>query len=158
MTEEELCELEDKACPGCGSCAGMFTANSMNSLAEVLGLATEDSTWFAAQVYSLSGAGADIVRITCNTVEAAQGNLEQNIAIHTRDEVEILAANFSFMIREIRGQKRQLEEHLEEIRQLQQYAEEILSTMNDGLFAVDMDARVTAVNPAAHSRLSMIDH
>jgi len=38
MTEEELSELEDKACPGCGSCAGMFTANSMNCLAEAIGL------------------------------------------------------------------------------------------------------------------------
>lgn len=39
MTEEELYELEEHACPGCGSCAGMFTANSMNCLAEVLGIA-----------------------------------------------------------------------------------------------------------------------
>ena len=39
MSEEELCELEDKACPGCGSCAGMFTANSMNCLTEALGMA-----------------------------------------------------------------------------------------------------------------------
>jgi len=39
MTEAELCELEDKACPGCGSCAGMFTANSMNCLTEALGMA-----------------------------------------------------------------------------------------------------------------------
>ncbi|RDV84278.1 dihydroxy-acid dehydratase [Ammonifex thiophilus] len=39
MSEEELMELEEVACPGCGSCAGMFTANSMNCLAEVLGLA-----------------------------------------------------------------------------------------------------------------------
>ena len=38
MTEEELKELEDTACPGCGSCAGMFTANSMNCLTEALGL------------------------------------------------------------------------------------------------------------------------
>ncbi len=38
MTEEELCELEDSACPGCGSCAGMFTANSMNCLTEAIGL------------------------------------------------------------------------------------------------------------------------
>ncbi|MFZ0946436.1 MAG: dihydroxy-acid dehydratase [Syntrophobacteraceae bacterium] len=34
----ELEELEDNACPGCGSCAGMFTANSMNCLVEALGL------------------------------------------------------------------------------------------------------------------------
>jgi len=38
MTEEELCDLEDAACPGCGSCAGMFTANSMNCLTEAIGL------------------------------------------------------------------------------------------------------------------------
>jgi dihydroxy-acid dehydratase len=39
ITMGELEELEDNACPGCGSCAGMFTANSMNCLAEALGLA-----------------------------------------------------------------------------------------------------------------------
>lgn len=39
MNEEELTEIEDNACPGCGSCSGMFTANSMNCLSEVLGLA-----------------------------------------------------------------------------------------------------------------------
>ncbi len=39
MTEAELLEIEDAACPGCGSCAGMFTANSMNCLSEALGLA-----------------------------------------------------------------------------------------------------------------------
>ncbi len=38
MSEEELDELEDAACPGCGSCAGMFTANSMNCLTEAIGL------------------------------------------------------------------------------------------------------------------------
>lgn len=38
LSEEELSEVEDKACPGCGSCSGMFTANSMNCLTEVLGL------------------------------------------------------------------------------------------------------------------------
>lgn len=38
MTEEELAELEECACPTCGSCAGMFTANSMNCLTESLGM------------------------------------------------------------------------------------------------------------------------
>ncbi|MCK8816170.1 dihydroxy-acid dehydratase [Natroniella sulfidigena] len=38
MSEEELLEIENSACPSCGSCAGMFTANSMNCLTEVLGL------------------------------------------------------------------------------------------------------------------------
>ena len=39
MTTADLAELEDRACPGCGSCAGMFTANTMNCLTEVLGMA-----------------------------------------------------------------------------------------------------------------------
>ncbi|MCG9967434.1 dihydroxy-acid dehydratase [Pelotomaculum terephthalicicum JT] len=39
MTEDELHELEEAACPGCGSCSGMFTANSMNCLTEALGMA-----------------------------------------------------------------------------------------------------------------------
>jgi len=39
MTEEEQEELTQHCCPGCGSCSGMFTANSMNCLAEALGMA-----------------------------------------------------------------------------------------------------------------------
>lgn len=38
MTEEELTAMEDSACPTCGSCSGMFTANSMNCLTEAIGL------------------------------------------------------------------------------------------------------------------------
>jgi dihydroxy-acid dehydratase len=38
MTAEELTELEECACPTCGSCAGLFTANSMNCLTEAIGL------------------------------------------------------------------------------------------------------------------------
>ena len=39
IKEEELCEYESAACPTCGSCAGMFTANSMNCVTEALGMA-----------------------------------------------------------------------------------------------------------------------
>lgn len=39
ITQKELEEIELSACPGCGSCAGLFTANTMNCMAEVLGLA-----------------------------------------------------------------------------------------------------------------------
>ena len=39
VSDEELAEIESRACPGCGSCSGMFTANSMNCLNEALGLA-----------------------------------------------------------------------------------------------------------------------
>lgn len=39
MTREELLEIEMSACPTCGSCSGMFTANSMNTIMEMLGMA-----------------------------------------------------------------------------------------------------------------------
>jgi dihydroxy-acid dehydratase len=39
ISEEEFIEMEDAACPGCGSCSGMFTANSMGCLSEALGMA-----------------------------------------------------------------------------------------------------------------------
>lgn len=39
MNQDELAEIEDKACPSCGSCSGMYTANTMNCLTEALGMA-----------------------------------------------------------------------------------------------------------------------
>ena len=38
ISKDELCEIEHCACPGCGSCSGLFTANTMNCLTEVLGM------------------------------------------------------------------------------------------------------------------------
>ena len=38
VSDEELAEIEKRSCPGCGCCSGMFTANSMNSLTEAIGL------------------------------------------------------------------------------------------------------------------------
>ena len=47
-TEARLHAMEECACPGCGSCAGMFTANSMNCLSEALGLALPGNGTIAA--------------------------------------------------------------------------------------------------------------
>ena len=74
MTLEELGLIEDSACPTCGSCAGMFTANSMNCLAEVIGLALPGNGTIPA-VYSsrlrlAKEAGVKIVEL-----------LEQNLRI-----------------------------------------------------------------------------
>lgn len=49
ISEEALKELEDYACPGCGSCSGMYTANSMNCLCEALGLALPGNGTVLAQ-------------------------------------------------------------------------------------------------------------
>lgn len=51
MTEEEVREYECKACPTCGSCSGMYTANSMNCLTEVLGMGLKGNGTIPA-VYS----------------------------------------------------------------------------------------------------------
>lgn len=51
MSDEEFYELENSACPTCGSCSGMFTANSMNCIAEALGMALEGNGTIPA-VYS----------------------------------------------------------------------------------------------------------
>jgi len=51
MTEEDVCEYENHACPTCGSCSGMYTANSMNCLTEVLGMGLKGNGTIPA-VYS----------------------------------------------------------------------------------------------------------
>jgi len=51
MTMEKLCEFEEKACPSCGSCSGMYTANSMNCLTEAIGMGLKGNGTIPA-VYS----------------------------------------------------------------------------------------------------------
>ncbi len=51
MSEEDVQEFENKACPTCGSCSGMYTANSMNCLTEVLGMGLQGNGTIPA-VYS----------------------------------------------------------------------------------------------------------
>ncbi len=51
MSMEKLCEFEEKACPTCGSCSGMYTANSMNCLTEAIGMGLKGNGTIPA-VYS----------------------------------------------------------------------------------------------------------
>jgi len=51
MSMEKLCEFEEKACPSCGSCSGMYTANSMNCLTEAIGMGLKGNGTIPA-VYS----------------------------------------------------------------------------------------------------------
>ena len=48
LSEDDLKKLEDSVCPGCGSCSGMFTANSMNCLTEAIGMAMSGNGTIAA--------------------------------------------------------------------------------------------------------------
>ena len=72
MLESDLAELEEKVCPTCGSCSGMFTANSMNCLCEVLGLALPGNGTIPA-VYS------EIIRLAKYAGMAVMKLLEKDI-------------------------------------------------------------------------------
>lgn len=89
------------------------------------------------------------------TISAAQGNLSQDIRINTADEVEVLASNFSVMIREVLSQRQQLEQQLLEIKRLQRYTEKLLTTMNDGLLSIDLNGNIATINPAASNMLNI---
>lgn len=66
-TGDEMASLEELGCPGCGSCAGMFTANTMNCMAEVLGLALPGNGTIpavhAARLRLAKRAGAKIMEL-----------------------------------------------------------------------------------------------
>ncbi|HPY83927.1 MAG TPA: dihydroxy-acid dehydratase [Ruminococcus flavefaciens] len=67
MTEEDLYEYECKACPSCGSCSGMFTANSMNCLTEALGMGLKGNgtipAVYSARIELAKHAGAAVMEM-----------------------------------------------------------------------------------------------
>lgn len=67
MSEAELMQLEESACPSCGSCSGMFTANSMNCLTEAVGLGLGGNgsipAAYAARTRLAKEAGAKIIEL-----------------------------------------------------------------------------------------------
>jgi len=93
-----------------------------------------------------------------STRETARGNLSRTIQSQTRDEVEVLASNFSSMIQEILEHKDQLEGQLDEIKRLQRYADQLLTTMSDGLLSMDMEGIVSTINPAAQELFKKFDN
>lgn len=72
VSNEKLCYVEENACPGCGSCSGMFTANSMNCLCEVLGIALKGNGTIPA-VYAARK------RLAKNAGERIVGLVKENI-------------------------------------------------------------------------------
>lgn len=67
MSAEQLLDLENNACPTCGSCAGLFTANSMNSLTEAIGLALPGNgtipNVYSERLRLAKAAGAHLMRM-----------------------------------------------------------------------------------------------
>ena len=73
ITEEDLCEMENEACPGCGSCAGMFTANSMDCLTEALGMGLPGNGTIpavhAARIRLAKEAGVKVMELLCKDIK-----------------------------------------------------------------------------------------
>ncbi|MCI9314083.1 MAG: dihydroxy-acid dehydratase [Lachnospiraceae bacterium] len=83
MSDEELREFEEKTCPTCGSCSGMYTANSMNCLTEVLGMGLGGNGTIPA-VYS------ERIKLAKHAGMAVMNLLEKNIRprdIMTKDAI-----------------------------------------------------------------------
>jgi len=89
MSMEEMDELENAACPGCGSCAGMFTANSMNCLTEAIGLGLPGNGTIpavaAARIRLAKQAGMAIMDLLARDIRprdiATAGAFENAIAV-----------------------------------------------------------------------------
>ena len=92
-----------------------------------------------------------LARVVEATIAAADGALDQNLDIRTRDEVEELAKNFNVMIRELASQQRQLEERFEEILQLKRYTDIVLASMTNGLMTLDLEGRLVSANAATEA-------
>ena len=87
LSDEQVKEYEDNACPTCGSCSGMFTANSMNCLAEALGLALPGNGSTLATHADRKGlfleAGRKIVELTKRYYhDGDEGATPRGIATH----------------------------------------------------------------------------
>jgi dihydroxy-acid dehydratase len=75
LSESELEELTESACPGCGSCAGMFTANSMNCITEALGMALPGNGTIpavdAARIRLAKVTGAKVLELLAKNIRPA---------------------------------------------------------------------------------------
>ncbi len=84
MSDAQLRGLAEKACPGCGSCAGMFTANSMNCLGEAIGLSVPGTGTIPAErwvdeTFSRTELNPERIALTRQAAHALKRCLEQNV-------------------------------------------------------------------------------
>ncbi len=88
VTEDEIHELERCACPGCGSCSGMFTANSMNSLTEAIGLSLPGNGTILATHVNRVRLFQDAARLVVENAMRYYGEGDESVlprSIATRD-------------------------------------------------------------------------
>ncbi|MDL2267730.1 dihydroxy-acid dehydratase [Desulfovibrio sp. OttesenSCG-928-G15] len=84
ISEDELEDLTESACPGCGSCSGMFTANTMNCMAETIGLALPGNGTVAAvsadRIRLAKKAGMKVLELLQNNTTPRDIVTEQSVA------------------------------------------------------------------------------
>ena len=84
MSEEDFCQIERRAIPGTGSCGGMYTANTMSSAFEALGMSLPYSSTMANPHDEISGAATEAARVL---VEAVKADLKPRDIV-TRESIE----------------------------------------------------------------------
>ena len=91
MTAEELAYYEDTACPTCGSCSGLFTANSMNCLCEALGVALPGNgtvpAVYAERIRLAKQAGRKVMELVERDIKI--GDIVSAAAIHNAMECDM---------------------------------------------------------------------
>ena len=94
MGEEELTEYEEKSCPSCGSCSGMFTANSMNCLTEVLGMGLCGNgtipAVYSARIELAKRAGLQIMELVKSDIKPLDIMTEASLAISLRSVLALV--------------------------------------------------------------------
>jgi PAS domain S-box-containing protein len=90
-----------------------------------------------------------ISKLVETTVSAARGDLDQVIDIRTGDEIGELGKNFSYMIRQIRFHRNELENRLREITSMKAYTDNVLSSMTNGLITIDLNRNIITLNEMA---------
>ncbi len=96
LSEQELERLAGRACPGCGSCSGMFTANSMNCIGEVVGLALPGNGTVPAEIWAnkkrtrtkLNPARVDLARDAARTLIDCVRKNRRPLDIVTREAID----------------------------------------------------------------------
>ena len=86
MNDEDICEFENKACPTCGSCSGMYTANSMNCLTEALGMGLKGNgtipAVYSARIQLAKHAGMQVMELVRKNIRPRDIMTEDAISMH----------------------------------------------------------------------------
>ena len=96
ISDKDLRELAENSCPGCGSCAGMFTANSMNCLGEAIGLALPGNGTVTAEIWAdpektATKLNPQRIRLVQDAAAALKGCMDNHILpldIVTREAID----------------------------------------------------------------------